>query len=125
MGFGLPGPASPDAARTRAPHLLLCAIAGLLALGVMVQCAVAAVIEFVMVPPHDGAALGFVLVGLAPVGAAFGSWRLGVGVGVGESAPRIRTFRAAVVTLIVEAVVIAWLAGEGLQVVNAQWAHWL
>jgi len=121
MGFGLPGPASPDAARTRAPHLLLCAIAGLLALGVMVQCAVAAVIEFVMVPPHDGAALGFVLAGLAPIGAAFGSWRLGVG----ESEPRMRTVKAAVVTLIVEAVVIAWLAGEGLQVVNAQWAHWL
>ena len=25
----------------------------------------------------------------------------------------------------VEAVVIAWLAGEGLQVLNAQWARWL
>jgi hypothetical protein len=121
MGFGLPERGPRDVVEARALNLWLCVIAGLLGVAVMMQCAVVVIIDLLIAPSHAGRALGFVVAGLAPAGAALGSWRMGAR----EPDRTLRTFRTTAVTLMVEAGAITWLAGQGWHVLDAQWVHWL
>jgi hypothetical protein len=120
MVLGSPDPGSRHVVEARALGLWLCVIAGSLGFVVMTQCAVAVIIDLI-VPSHPGRTVGFVIAGLTPIGAALGSWRMGVR----EPDRSVRTCKTAAVTLMAEAAVITWLAGQGWHVLDTQWVHWL
>lgn len=53
--------------------------------------------------------------------SAVGAWLSGSQ----EPDRRVRAFKTIVITLLVEAVVIAWLSTQGVHALNVEWVHWL
>jgi hypothetical protein len=102
--------------------MALCLLAALLAFVLMVQCSIGVIVAVLVSSPASlGRALTFGIAGLAPIGGALAAWLLGAQ----EPERRTRIFKAVVITLVIEAVVIMWLSAQGIHALNGQWVHWL
>ncbi len=89
---------------------VLCVVATLLGFALMVQSAVAVTIGLVGATLQKlSIVVRFGLAGLTPAAAAIAAWL----VGAEEPDRNVRVFRTAVVTLIVEVLLLSWLAAHG------------